>query len=88
MQYVKYLIAFTSILLLLTCNRDKNINDLKFDLNGLCVLTDWYMVGPFKYDTLKHEVWQTFANRYLDYYSINEDSFKIRVLEILKKSTQ
>lgn len=85
MHFLKYIIAFASILMLFSCNRNEHENDLKFDPNGLCVLTDWQMVGPFKYDTIKQKPWETFANRDLDSYSINEDSFKVSDLEKLKK---
>ncbi|HEY3373040.1 MAG TPA: hypothetical protein VGK10_19475 [Prolixibacteraceae bacterium] len=85
MNSIKYIIAFASFLMLISCNRDEHVNDLKFDPNGLCVLTDWLMVGPFKFDTIRQTPRETFSNRDLDDYSINEDSFKVDDLEMLKK---
>lgn len=85
MNYIKHVIAFASFLMLFSCNRDEHVNYLKFDKNGLCVLTDWLMVGPFKYDTIRQKPRETLYNRDLDYYSINEDSFKVSDLEILKR---
>lgn len=85
MHYQKYINLFLSFLILISCHRNENTNNIKFDNNGLYVLSDFLMVGPFKYDTVKQKPWETFFNRDLDKYSINEDSFKVSDLEILKK---
>ncbi|WP_143255052.1 hypothetical protein [Alkalitalea saponilacus] len=61
-----------AVILLNGCNNHNHLNKLDFNKDGVLILNNWYMVGPFSYDTTLQSAYTTFFNDDLAKYNIKE----------------
>ncbi|TCO04416.1 hypothetical protein [Natronoflexus pectinivorans] len=46
-----------AVILLNGCNNHNHLNKLDFNADGVVILNNWYMVGPFNYDTTQQSAY-------------------------------
>jgi predicted esterase len=59
---------------------------LTFEDDGLCVISNWQLIGPFDYDTLKQLPDETFFNQDLNKFGVDEEHFKKSDLKVIDQS--
>lgn len=76
-----------SILIILTtaCHKHTSLS-VQENFNGILSAKEWKAIGPFEYDTLKQKPINTFKNRDLDLFDIDEEKFTEKDLNKLEKS--
>lgn len=72
----KHLIILCIIIIsvLYSCNKTSNLIIPK-NFIGLLAVKEWKAIGPFEFDTLKQEPKNTFNNKDLELYNIDEENF-------------
>ncbi len=59
---------------------------MTFEDDGLCVISNWQLIGPFDYDTLKQLPDETFFNKDLDKFGIDEEHFEKSDIKVINQS--
>jgi predicted esterase len=72
--------------LLSSCHQKEYVNKLTFEDDGLCVISNWQLIGPFDYDTLKQLPDETFFNKDLDKFGIDEEHFEKSDFKVINQS--
>lgn len=77
MKIASFLTTINLICTILLCScQEKYINKLNYSDEGLCVITNWLLIGPFDFDTTIQVPYETFFNKDLEKYGVNESQFK------------
>jgi predicted esterase len=79
-------IIFLVCLFVLSCQHKLPSNYADFTSTDVLTVADWWLIGPFSFDTLKQPTWETFHNKDLAKYGIDEKLFSIEDLQILADS--
>ncbi|MCF8362613.1 MAG: dienelactone hydrolase family protein [Prolixibacteraceae bacterium] len=80
---LSYIFVF---IFLFSCSKNKYINELTFEDDGLCVISNWQLIGPFDYDTLKQLPDETFFNKDLNKLGVDEEHFEKIDLKVINQS--